>query len=98
VPDEVVCELLPDKSGYVAHGDRQEVAEKDLRAIIFGLLPNEPPGKTTGQILKDWPTDQPPWKKRLLDELKRGTDVRDWLRDGDGNKGSPFTYWVRAGP
>jgi hypothetical protein len=94
VPEEVVCELLADKSGYVAHGDKQEVAQIDMRVVIFRLLPNEPPGKTIEGIMDDWPGDEAPRKSRVLDELRRGMDGGDWHREGEGKRGSPFTYWA----
>jgi len=98
VPEEVVCELLADKSGYVAHGDRQEVAEKDLRATIARLLPNEAPGKTVDQIHDDWPEEEAPRRSRIVDELTRRFDAGEWHREGEGKRGSPFTYWADPPP
>jgi hypothetical protein len=89
---------LADKSGYVVHGDRQEVAEKDLRVTIARLLPCEPPGKTADEIHDDWPEDEAPRRKRIVDELSRGLEAGDWHREGEGKKGKPYTYWIKPPP
>jgi hypothetical protein len=96
-PTEVVLELTADGSRYVVHGDRGDVAGKDLRRVITGLLPNEPPGWTAEKVRVELPEKAAPGKQKLLDALRDGSEAGDWRREGEGRKGSPFTYWVPAG-
>jgi len=90
-PGEVVVELT--EAGYIAHGDRQDVAGKELRGIIVGLLPNEPPGIDWEVVKEKWPEDTSPGKGRLLATLKDGAADGEWKQAGKGMKGSPLTFW-----
>jgi hypothetical protein len=96
-PEELVVELLGDGSGYHAQGDRQQVADRELRDQIMQVLPTSGPGLTEEAIREGWPSAPPPGKQRLLSELRRGTDAGDWHREGEGKRGSPYTFWVRLG-
>jgi hypothetical protein len=92
VPSELVIELTADGKGYIAHGDKEQVASGEMREIIRDLLPNEPPGCTWEQIRQKWPQEPAPGKPRLLGELGKGSGT-DWSRNGGGKRGSPYTYW-----
>jgi hypothetical protein len=96
-PEEVVIELAADGTGYIAHGDKQQVAGKELRAAILGVLPTDP-GKAldTDDILEGLPESAAVRRQTLLSELRRGAEANppDWRREGKGAKGSPYTYWV----
>jgi hypothetical protein len=90
---ELVIEL--GMGGYLAYGDREEESAKDLIETIADMLPGEPPGMHAEDIekKKNWPGQKSPRHQRLLDALRMGTDAGRWRREGDGKKGSPFTYW-----
>jgi AAA domain len=95
-PAELVVELLEDRSGYVAHGSRYEATASKIREALLRILPVEPPGLTDQDVRANW--DGPaPRNQALLDELRRGVNAGDWRREGEGKKGSPFTYWVSVG-
>jgi hypothetical protein len=94
-PKEVVIELAQDSSEYRAHGDKQEVRQREIKHSIVAMLPNEPSGKTAEDIAEEWPSGSPPTKATLLAELRAGSDQGDWHREGEGKKGSPYTFWVR---
>lgn len=94
--DETVQELvieLTEAGEYVTHGDKREAGRNDLLPILDDLLPVEPPGWTTEQIIGKWPGDSAPRKERVLDALRLGTETGRWLRDGTGKKGRPYLYW-----
>jgi hypothetical protein len=95
-PGELVLELT--EAGYTAHGDRQEVAGRELRQIITGLLPNEPPGIGWELVKKVWPEEDSPGKGKLLAALNAGADAGEWRREGAGKSRSPFTFWCPVGP
>jgi hypothetical protein len=92
-PQELVIELT-EEGRYVACGDRKHVVEKDLSTAIARLLPSIGPGMSCEQILKKWTDGTKPRKKRLLEALRTGAKDGGWHSEGQGIKGSPFTYWV----
>lgn len=97
--DEVVVALADDGSAYAAHGDRCEAACADCARIIMDVLsaseaPHAPPGMTWQQIAATgWEEGPTPTKKVILDALRYGNESGWWQREGDGVKGSPFTFW-----
>jgi hypothetical protein len=91
-PPETVLELAED--GYKAEGSRRQVRAQDLSTEILRLLPCKSPGKTRDELVEDWPDEAIPTKQTLLDALNAGVDRGEWRREGEGKKGSPYTYWV----
>jgi hypothetical protein len=94
-PEELVIELT-EEGTYVGHGTRHQVNVKDLTNTIALLLPNEPPGDTIEVIVDKWPEDSKPGRQKLLESLRAGADRGDWRREGEGRRGSPFTFWIDA--
>jgi hypothetical protein len=94
-PAELVVELLADGGGYTAKGNRDEVTKLEIQRIITSLLPVELPGITDDEIRENWPGPAPQ-NQKLLAELRAGVG-HCWERQGQGKKGSPYTYWIRPG-
>ncbi len=93
-PRELVIELNAEGTAYDAFGNRTEVGRRELAAMIRAVIPSEPPGWTADQIREEWPAEPKPHNQRLRDELAHGSGKGEWRREGEGKKGSPFTYWV----
>jgi hypothetical protein len=93
-PDELVVELDADGSGYQARGDRQDTVRVELSAGLDGLLPTAPPGLTFPEIAEEWPGERTPTKAAILGALGLGIDSGRYRREGRGQRGSPYTYWV----
>jgi hypothetical protein len=85
--------------GYTAQGDRAEAACQDCQDVIFGVLASEQavrqsPGMNYQQIVAAGWEDVPvPRKESILAALRTGYEAGLWQREGDGIKGSPYTYW-----
>ncbi len=90
-PGEVVIELT--EAGYIRLGDRQELANLDLVGILRDILPAEPPGWRQEEVVANWPVPVKPARQRLTEALHHGAEVGLWQQDGEGRKGSPFTFW-----
>jgi len=90
-PHELVIELS--EEGYRTCGARAEVRRLELMAEIAGLLPHEPPGWTTVQILEAWPEPTRPKNERFHAALSKGVEEGRWSRQGEGRRGNPYTYW-----
>jgi hypothetical protein len=97
-PDDLVIELSEDGKTYTAHGDRKQVASKELRALIREVLPGAPPGLSWEEIMEEIEGTKP-GRQRLLDELRQGAeeDLPAWHREGEGRKGSAYTFWRDGG-
>jgi len=92
-PSEVVVELTDE--GYVScGGDRESIAVQDVTAGIVGILPTKAPGYTTEQLMDMWPGDASPRRATFLAALRGGVESGAWNREGEGKKGSPYTYWM----
>jgi len=96
-PEELVIELT--EEGYVARGDRQEIAKKTLASVLPRVLPAEPPGWTWQAIKealdRELGEDGPgPSNTRLMEILNDGFAAGDWTRAGEGRRGDPFRYWL----
>ncbi len=92
-PDELVVELGP--RGFVScGGSREEVHGADIVLTIRGILPTVSPGLTADQILDLWPDETPPSRNRFFAVLSRGADDGTWLKEGEGKRGSPYTFWL----
>lgn len=93
-PDEQVIELAD--HGYRVLGSKGDVGREDRLAVIQGLLPAEPPGRTVEEILGDWTDDPKPGERQLRGDLNEGTPGR-WVRTGEGKKGDPYRYHRKGG-
>jgi len=95
-PAELVIELDQDAKEYRDCGDRQQDRLHTVKGIIRGVLPRERPGMAYADLRCEdhWP-DRVPTKATILDALDSGFGEGLWIRDGNGKKGSPFTYWVQ---
>ncbi len=91
----MVIELTAE--GYVAHGDRQRMSVEDIEAALHRLLPNQPPGMRYEAIVENWQGETVPRKQNMLIALHRLVEVGIIMRQGEGVKGSPHTYWIPAG-
>jgi hypothetical protein len=91
--DEIVVELT--EAGYVHRGDRDHERARSLTETILGLLPGAAPGLSYHEIVGEWPGGHAPRKQALLDALREGAEAQEplWRREGEGIKGSPFTFW-----
>jgi hypothetical protein len=94
-PAELVVELTEDGQ-YVSHGSKGETVRVGLTVAIARLLPNEPPGMGTENILQSLPDELRPTKGKLIEVLQGGVGRNEWRREGAGKKGSPFTFWIPA--
>jgi hypothetical protein len=92
-PEELVIGLAADGSGYTAKGSREEVAASGLKDAILNVLPHEKPGLTADEIRKALPEAVRARYKELLKELHRQVGA-EWRREGEGKKGSPYTFWA----
>ncbi len=95
-PEEVVIELAVGASGYVEHGDRNQVVTRDLESTLCRMLPSAPPGWSIDEIKERWEEGPFPRRQRVLDALREGTENGFWRRVGTGVKSSPYTYWTDA--
>lgn len=91
--DEIVVELAEDGIAYAAHGDRHQTVRGDLVTVLKTVLPGSSPGWTREEIEKAWPADECPRTRSLLEALNHGAEMGLWQREGDGKKGSPYTFW-----
>jgi hypothetical protein len=94
-PGELVVELSRDGARFDAHGDRQQVNARDMRQAILLILPTQPPGLSCEAISERLADESVPRRGTLLKALKIGAERGDWRREGDGKRGSPWTYWVK---
>lgn len=100
-PEEIVIELTADGSNYATHGDKGDVKQRELSAVIAGILPPEFPGLVYDQIRESLVTaldDGPPGRAKILDALETGSESGLWVRAGEGVKGDPYRYWRPRGP
>ena len=95
-PTELVVNL--DAQGYTAEGDRAEVQNRDLSAILDTIIPADPPGRTVKELLEAWPGDHGPNQTALDKALKNGTESERWIRCGKGRKGDPYRYHHPTSP
>jgi AAA domain len=97
-PPDLVIEYDAEAKAYRDCGDRQQDRLHAIKDIILGILPRQRPGMGQDDIRSDdhWP-DRVPTKATVLQAFQEGTDAKPplWIRDGEGRKGSPFTYWVQ---
>lgn len=98
IPAELVVQMNEGGTEYVAEGDRQAVAARELREELIQELPTSPPGSSVEGILKNWQQSPKPKRENLYVELRRGAEATppDWQREGEGVKGKPFTFWRDA--
>ena len=90
-PEELVIELTD--QGYVALGERTEVAMTELLPVIARLLPASPPGLTRDEVLACWPEGVGrPGTQRLIEALHRGASAGMWVQGGEGRRGSPWRF------
>lgn len=92
IPEEIVLELAADGSGYTACGDRKAVAARELREVIMGALPSDPPGLTAADVHGAISGDERPKRGDVGKALTAGIG-RDWLATGSGKKGDPYRFW-----
>lgn len=97
-PPEMVIELDAQAKEYRECGDRHQDKLRTVEGIIRAILPRQRPGMTYDDICDEdhWP-DRVPTKATLLKALQQGWEAEPnlWIRDGNGKKGSPFSYWVQ---
>jgi hypothetical protein len=95
---ERVIELAADGLSYTAQGERQDVAHRDLREGIRQVLPRKSPGIQVKEIHEAWEVPPRPREMALRAELARGAEEKPpaWNREGEGRRGSPYTYWLPA--
>lgn len=98
IPSEVVVALAEDGSGYTASGDKKAVAAREVHTAIQDVLPDDPPGMTTDEVLGAIPADSRRRKADVTKSLRYGADAGAWQRSGTGKKGSPFRYWSNSVP
>jgi hypothetical protein len=93
---ERVIELSADGLNYTAAGERHEVVRQDLRDGIRKVLPGKSPGLEAKEVHAAWKTNPRPGEMAIRAELSRGAeaDPPEWQREGEGKKGSPYTYWL----
>jgi hypothetical protein len=92
-PEELVVELSEDGLSYKLLGDRQDATKQARRATVSGLLPTEPPGITSGEILEAWTEGLKPSPRTLQTDLKEMVEAGEVIRTGEGVKGRPFRFW-----
>lgn len=97
-PEELVIELTD--SGYVSHGDRGVVKQRELTEVIAAVLPTWPVGWTYEAIKEalDREMDGGPTKSRILEALAAGVSSGLWSRAGEGVRGDPHRYALPASP
>lgn len=94
IPEQVVVALAPDGSGYLAEGDRVEVAGRELRALISETLPASPPGCTADELHVKMAPNTRPRRGDVMKALQAGANSGAWSRAGTGKKGDPFRFWM----
>jgi hypothetical protein len=97
---ERVIELSPDGLSYTVAGERQDVARRDLRDGIYKVLPFAAPGLQAKEVHDAWKKTPRPGEMAIRAELARGADEDPpaWNREGEGKRGSPYTYWRSREP
>ncbi len=95
-PEELVIELTD--GGYIAHGKRSDLRQKQLLDILETILPPVSPGwgwqaikEALDNALGDGgpgPSDQ-----RLIDLLREGATECRWSQTGSGKRGDPYRFW-----
>lgn len=93
VPDEIVAELTEDGTAYRALGDRAETTTRDIRRVLFKLLPGAPPGLSYEDLAEAWPGETAPKRTAMVAALGRLLDAGEVRREGRGKRGSPHTWW-----
>jgi hypothetical protein len=90
-PTELVVELTA--NGFESRGEKQDIHRRDIATVLKELLPTKPPGLSMKQIEECWPEDECPRNARMLDALHHGVDLGWWMREGEGVRGNPYTFW-----
>lgn len=90
VPPEMVLDLTP--QGYRVLGQPGTLRSEGLQDIIEGLLPGEPPGRTTDELLEAWPEATRPGRVHLRSVLMKGAEEERWEQHGKGVRGEPYTF------
>jgi len=94
VNDELVIELAEDGKGYQARGNKGDEAVRQIIETLAEVLPGSAPGATYAQVVADWPGDTTPRKERLFDALDKLVSIGKAYREGEGRRGSPWTWWM----
>jgi hypothetical protein len=92
-PAELIYEREPDGT-MRALGSPCDVDRRSRLQMVRDLLPGEAPGKTSEELLADWPSEAPkPSKRTAAEDLKHGAEAGQWSMSGAGKKGDPFRFW-----
>jgi hypothetical protein len=92
-PRQRVIELTADGTDYVSRGTLFEEEFAAHWQMLQRLLAGA--GKQDRQeILERWPGEDPPEPRSLSRWLERAVDLGLLRRDGRGQKGSPYRYWL----
>lgn len=100
-PDELVIELT--ESGYISHGDKQEVKRLDISEVIARVLPPDAPGWTWQAVKEALDRElgdhgPGPTSTKLLEILNEGACESRWYRAGEGVRNDPFRFWAKPIP
>jgi hypothetical protein len=94
-PRQRVIELNAAGTGYTAHGDFAEDEFAPAWAALRGVLAHAPNKLTRVEILRAWPEDEAaPSQATLRRWLSRAVAQGLVLREGRGQHGDPFRYWL----
>jgi len=94
-PQELVIELTPNGLTYTCLGDKKATRNAESVGTIVGLLPLQPPGATTDEILEGWPNDNKPGKRTLEGWLENDLG-KSWFHTGSGKKNDPRRFYAVA--
>jgi hypothetical protein len=90
-PPDVVVELT-EADGFHLCGSRADVRQRDLAAVIIGLLGDAPPGALWEEVYAVWPAEGKPAQGAFRKALQDGAEAGLWIREGSGRRNSPYRY------
>jgi hypothetical protein len=96
-PPELVIKLERESGEYDLVGDRRDMAKREIRDVLLEILPRARPGFTFDDLKEKWPGTCPK-RATLAEVLAEGTDRNEWIRDGEGVRGRPLSFWIQERP
>jgi hypothetical protein len=94
-PRQRVIELNAEGTDYVAHGDFAEDEFAPAWAVLRRVLERAPDKLTRMEIRRAWPENEAvPPSATLRRWLERAAEKGLVLREGRGQNGDPYRYWL----
>jgi hypothetical protein len=93
-PRQKVIELSADGTDYLSRGTFHEEEFATRWAVLHPILADAALKYTRLEIHQRWPGQQPPDKVSLARWLERAVELGLLRKDGRGQKGHAFRYWL----